>query len=212
MKYTRALAAAAALAFATAASAQVTLAGAKFDPEATVAGQKLLLNGAGIRYKAIFKVYAMALYTPKAVRSNQQVLDPKLAKRLQLVALRDVGGDEFGRLFARAIEENATRDEFAKSIGAVVRMGEIEIDQTGREIRRDGQRIDITGREWAVLDQLLGRRNRIVTKEQIEEALYPFGAEIESNAIEVHVSRLRKKLGRDFIETVRGVGYRLGAG
>jgi len=125
MKYTRALAAAAALAFATAASAQVTLAGAKFDPEATVAGQKLLLNGAGIRYKAIFKVYAMALYTPKAVRSNQQVLDPKLAKRLQLVALRDVGGDEFGRLFARAIEENATRDEFAKSIGAVVRMGEI---------------------------------------------------------------------------------------
>lgn len=78
-------------------------------------------------------------------------------------------------------------------------------------MRRDGRRIDITGREWAVLDQLLGRRNRIVTKEQIEEALYPFGAEIESNAIEVHVSRLRKKLGKDLIETVRGVGYRLGA-
>ena len=106
-----------------------------------------------------------------------------------------------------AVARRATGDP-----SPVVRMGEIEIDQTGREIRRDGQRIDITGREWAVLDQLLGRRNRIVTKEQIEEALYPFGAEIESNAIEVHVSRLRKKLGRDFIETVRGVGYRLGAG
>lgn len=125
----RALAAAASLAFATAASAQVTLAGAKFSREASVGGQTLLLNGAGIRYKAIFKVYAMALYTPKTVRTNQQVLDPKLAKRLQLVALRDVGGDEFGRLFARAIEENATRDEFAKSIGAVVRMGEIFAEQ-----------------------------------------------------------------------------------
>ena len=92
----------------------------------------------------------------------------------------------------------------------IIRLGEVEIDQSGRELRRNGRRIDITGREWAVLDQLLGRRNRIVTKEQIEEALYPFGAEIESNAIEVHVSRLRKKLGRDFIATVRGVGYRLG--
>lgn len=129
MNSMRGLVAAAALAFATAASAQVTLAGAKFSREASVGGQTLLLNGAGIRYKAIFKVYAMALYTPKTVRTNQQVLDPKLAKRLQLVALRDVGGDEFGRLFARAIEENATRDEFAKSIGAVVRMGEIFAEQ-----------------------------------------------------------------------------------
>jgi two-component system OmpR family response regulator len=91
-----------------------------------------------------------------------------------------------------------------------VRLGDIEIDQAGREVRRGGRRVDVTGREWAVLDRLLGARARTVTKEQIEEALYPFGAEIESNTIEVHVSRLRKKLGRDFIETVRGIGYRLG--
>jgi two-component system, OmpR family, response regulator len=91
----------------------------------------------------------------------------------------------------------------------VVSLGEIEIDQSGREVRRNGRRIDITGREWAVLDKLLSSRKRVVTKEQIEEALYPFGAEIESNAIEVHVSRLRKKLGREAIETVRGIGYRL---
>jgi hypothetical protein len=127
--FTRGLLAAVALTLATAASAQVTLAGAKFDREASVAGQKLLLNGAGIRYKAIFKVYAMALYTPKAVRSNPEVLDAKLTKRLRLVALRDVGGDEFGKLFARAIEENATREEFASSIAAVVRMGQIFADQ-----------------------------------------------------------------------------------
>jgi len=92
-----------------------------------------------------------------------------------------------------------------------IRLGEIEIDQAARALRRAGTPVDLTAREWAVLDRLLSRRSQVVTKVQIEEALYPFGAEIESNAIEVHVSRLRKKLGRDFIETVRGIGYRLGA-
>ena len=92
----------------------------------------------------------------------------------------------------------------------IQRFGAIEIDQTSRQLSRDGKRIELTGREWAILDQLLRRPNSLVSKEQIEEALYPFGAEIESNTIEVHVSRLRKKLGRDFVITVRGVGYRLG--
>jgi hypothetical protein len=116
-------------AFSIAASAQVTLAGAKFDPAADVGGQKLALNGAGIRFKAFFKVYAIGLYTPKKLTKNEEVLDQKIPKRLQLVALRDVGGDEFGKLFARAIEENATREEFSKSINAVIRMGQIFADQ-----------------------------------------------------------------------------------
>ena len=111
------------------ASAQVTLAGAKFDPEATVGGQKLVLNGAGVRFKAMFKVYAAGLYMPKKSSKNEEVLDARTAKRLQLVALRDVGGDEFGKLFTRALEENATREEFSKSINAVIRMGQIFADQ-----------------------------------------------------------------------------------
>ena len=112
-------------AFCISASAQVTLGGAKFEPETTLAGQKLQLNGLGIRYKTFIKVYAVALYTPRKFTRNEDVLDARYAKRLELIALRDVSGDEFGRLFARAIEENATRDEFAKSINAVVRMGQI---------------------------------------------------------------------------------------
>jgi hypothetical protein len=111
------------------ASAQVNLAGAKFEPDVVVGGQKLALNGAGIRYKAMFKVYAVGLYMPKKATHNEEVLDARTPKRLQLVALRDVGGDEFGKLFARAIEENATREEFAKSINAVIRMGQIFADQ-----------------------------------------------------------------------------------
>src|ERR1700676_1534149 len=55
-----------------------------------------------------------------------------------------------------------------------------------------------------------GGRKSTVSKEQIEDALYAFGEEIESNTIEVYVSRIRRKLGRDFIRTIRGLGYRLG--
>jgi two-component system OmpR family response regulator len=104
----------------------------------------------------------------------------------------------------------AVARRYAGNPSPIQRFGTIEIDQASRQVSRDGTRIELTGREWAILDQLLRRPNLPVSKEQIEEALYPFGAEIESNTIEVHVSRLRKKLGRDFVITVRGVGYRLG--
>ena len=111
-------------------------------------------------------------------------------------------------------------DELAARVAAVARraagnpnpvieLGEIEIDRANRELKSAGKRIDLTAREWAILDQLLRRPNAVVSKEQLEEALYSFDAEIESNAIEVHISRLRKKLGKDMITTIRGVGYRL---
>jgi len=73
----------------------------------------------------------------------------------------------------------------------------------------DGAEIQLSSREWAVLDRLIARKRAIVSKGQIEEALYAFGAEVESNTVEVYVSRLRRKLGKDAIETVRGVGYRI---
>lgn len=109
------------------ASAQTTIAGIKFEPDITVAGQKLQLNGAGLRIRAIFRVYAAALYTPAKVTKNEDVLKPGV-KRLQMVALRDVKGDEFGKLFTRAMEDNASREEFSKSINSVIRMGQIFAD------------------------------------------------------------------------------------
>jgi two-component system OmpR family response regulator len=60
------------------------------------------------------------------------------------------------------------------------------------------------------LDVLLARPGAVVSKAQIEEALYAFGSEIESNTVEVYVSRLRKKIGKDRLSTVRGVGYSIG--
>ncbi|TPP05948.1 response regulator transcription factor [Rhizobium glycinendophyticum] len=78
-----------------------------------------------------------------------------------------------------------------------------------RLVAADGTDVSLSSREWAVLDRLIARRHAIVSKGQIEEALYEFGAEVESNTVEVYVSRLRRKLGKDAIETVRGLGYRI---
>lgn len=93
---------------------------------------------------------------------------------------------------------------------AALLLGDLEIDTSGRTIRQNGQEILLSGREWAVLDTLLSRQGTVVSKARIEEALYAFGSEIESNTVEVYISRLRKKLGKDAVQTVRGVGYRAG--
>lgn len=93
----------------------------------------------------------------------------------------------------------------------LLRLGGLEVDIARRIARVGGRSVDLTAREWAVLERLLRRPNAIVPKTDIEDSLYEFGAEIESNAVEVYVSRLRKKLGRDAIRTVRGAGYRVEA-
>jgi two-component system, OmpR family, response regulator len=93
---------------------------------------------------------------------------------------------------------------------SLVKVGDLEIDAADRRVTAAGEAITLSGREWAVLDALAARPNAVVSKAQIEEALYAFGSEIESNTVEVYVSRLRKKLGRDHIATLRGIGYRLG--
>jgi two-component system OmpR family response regulator len=93
----------------------------------------------------------------------------------------------------------------------IITHGVLEIDRASRSLRRDGKPVQLTAREWALFDAFLARPGQLLSKAQLEEKLYAFGAEIESNTIEVHVSRLRKKLGNGVIETERGLGYRLGA-
>lgn len=111
-------------------------------------------------------------------------------------------------------------DELSARIHAVARrygqhpsprlaIGSLTITPAERLITRDDCPVDLTGREWAVLDRLLYRLGAVVSKAQIEDALYELGAEVESNTVEVYVSRLRKKLGSEIIITVRGLGYRI---
>lgn len=92
----------------------------------------------------------------------------------------------------------------------IVIHGSLQIDLAARSIRRDGRLVPLTAREWALLEAFLSRPGQLLSKAQLEEKLYAFDAEVESNAIEVHVSRLRKKLGAEIIVTERGLGYRLG--
>jgi two-component system OmpR family response regulator len=93
--------------------------------------------------------------------------------------------------------------------GALRRFGDIEVDLTARAVRAHGARVDLTAREWAVLEALVLRTGRIVPKADLERLVLGFEAELASNALEVHVSALRRKLGRELIETVRGLGYRV---
>jgi len=103
----------------------------------------------------------------------------------------------------------AVSRRYAGNPNPLLELGVVKIDKAERRVWRDGAAVDLTRREWAILDLLSRRPSAVVSKEQIEEALYAFGSEIESNSVEVHISRLRKKLGRAAIETLRGVGYRL---
>lgn len=92
---------------------------------------------------------------------------------------------------------------------SIVDVGDLEIKITERIIQSPQGEITLSGREWAVLECLLHRTGAIVSKAQIEEALYAFGSEIMSNTVEVYISRLRKKLGHERIRTIRGVGYKI---
>jgi two-component system OmpR family response regulator len=91
----------------------------------------------------------------------------------------------------------------------LVKIGELEIDIAARTIMRAGKTVTLTAREWALFEAFLQHPGNLFSKSQLEETLYTFDAEIESNTIEVHISRMRKKLGAGVIETVRGMGYRL---
>ena len=111
-----------------------------------------------------------------------------------------------GELAARMI---AVARRYAGSSLPMLEVGPLSIQLADRRVLREGTPVDLSGREWAVLARLAARPDAIVSKGQIEEALYAFGSEIESNTVEVYVSRLRKKLGKDCVETLRGIGYRL---
>ncbi len=88
--------------------------------------------------------------------------------------------------------------------------GPLQIDLAARRILRDGQPVQLTAREWVLFEAFLSRPGQLFSRSQLEEKLYDFDAEVESNTIEVHISRLRKKLGAAVIETERWLGYRLG--
>ncbi|MDR0216255.1 MAG: chalcone isomerase family protein [Comamonas sp.] len=103
----------------------VKLHGVSYAPSLQLQGQALQLNGAGTRYKAVFKVYTAGLYLEKPARSLQEIAALPGPKRISVTMLRDIDSAELGKLFSRGMEDNMERSAFSKLIPGVMRMSDI---------------------------------------------------------------------------------------
>jgi two-component system OmpR family response regulator len=125
----------------------------------------------------------------------------------------DAGADDYlikpydpAELLARL---RAVERRRSSTSSPVLKLGTLEIDLSRDLVRKNGLPITLTQKEWALLRVMATRPERIHTRENLADALYGFGDEADSNTLEVFISRLRRKLGRSHIQTLRGLGYRL---
>ncbi len=116
------------LAAASATAATIDVAGVPHEDRLTVAGAPLVLNGAGVRYKAVFQVYTAGLYLSAKSTTTDGVLAATGPKRLSITMLRDIDAAELGKLFSRGMEDNMDRAAFSKLIPGVLRMSQIFAD------------------------------------------------------------------------------------
>lgn len=138
-----------------------------------------------------------------------------------VLTARDATGDKIAGLDAGAddyLVKPIDLDELSARIRALLRrsagraapvlsVGPISLDPAAHQVSLAGQPVELAGREFALLQLLLENAGRVLTRSQIEQSLYGWRDEPDSNALEVHIHHLRKKLGSDRIRTLRGVGY-----
>ncbi|WP_353171979.1 response regulator transcription factor [Acinetobacter rudis] len=118
---------------------------------------------------------------------------------------------EFDELLARlnALLRRSGKAQLQNSQSTLTH-GDLVLDVEQHLVKFKGEYIDLSNREWAILLPLVMHPNKIFSKSNLEDKLYDYDNEINSNTIEVYVHHLRNKLGKDFIRTIRGLGYRLG--
>lgn len=102
---------------------------------------------------------------------------------------------------------NALLRRSAGQVTLTLRHKDIELTPSTHQVIKNGQAVDLSAREFSLLHELLLHVGRVQSREQLEQHLYGWGEEVESNSVEVHVHHLRKKLGSELIRTLRGVGY-----
>lgn len=120
---------------------------------------------------------------------------------------------EFDELLARInalLRRGNAETAQLKSQSQLLKSGELTLDVDQHLATFKGQQIELSNREWAILIPMVTHPNKIFSKANLEDKLYDFDSEVTSNTIEVYVHHLRAKLGKDFIRTIRGLGYRLG--
>lgn len=114
---------------ASALAATIDVGGIKLEDSVDLQGSKLQLNGAGVRYKAIFKVYAAGLYMGKKASTPEDVYAAPGPKRISVTMLRDIDSNELGKAFTKGFEDNTPKAELSKLIPGLIRMGQIFSDQ-----------------------------------------------------------------------------------
>ena len=123
----------------------------------------------------------------------------------------DTGADDY-------VVKPVDLDELAARLRALIRrsrgeaapvlvQGDVRLDPAARSVSFERQPVELQAREFNLVQELMSNAGRVLSREQLEQHLYSWGQEVESNAIEVHVHHLRRKLGSALIQTVRGVGY-----
>jgi len=110
-------------------AAQVEVAGVKLDDQMDLRGAPLVLNGAGIRYKTIIKVYTAGLYLGKKASTTEEALAVPGPKRVAITMLRDIDANELGKLFVKGVEDNSPKSEMVNLIPGLLRMGQMFADQ-----------------------------------------------------------------------------------
>lgn len=105
------------------------------------------------------------------------------------------------RALSRRSEGGATQ--------SIIKLGNICINSVMREVRVADDAVNLSGREFDLLNALVLANGRVLTRDHLEQQLYAWGQEVESNTIEVHIHNLRKKIGKETINTVRGIGYQI---
>jgi DNA-binding response OmpR family regulator len=138
-----------------------------------------------------------------------------------ILTARDTTWDKVGGLDSGAddyLVKPVDLDELAARLRALTRRGsgtrapllkfrEVELDPAARRVRLRGEVVEVSAREFVILEMLMRNVGKVISRAQLESALYGWGEGAESNVVEVHIHHLRRKLGADLIRTVRGVGY-----
>jgi two-component system OmpR family response regulator/two-component system response regulator QseB len=147
-----------------------------------------------------------------------------LAVPILILTARDATGDKVSGLDAGAddyLVKPIDLDELTARIRALTRRsagraapllvhGDLAVDPAAHRVTQAGQAVELSSREFSLLQMLLENAGRVLTRTQLEQSLYGWRDEPDSNALEVHIHHLRKKLGSDLIRTLRGVGYTIG--